>query len=730
MFFVKALGLGDVPSIINNGMRTITAWLCQVIYPWIAKFYQLFKELGMVAFSEDFSQIYNKISLIIGIFMVFRISFWLIELLVNPDQIADKEKNPGKIIQKVLICVVLLATTPTIFKWANNLQNIILEENIIETIINGNGETIDPEYTGKSISANLFINFYTANKNENGAVGKCAEFAGENGIHYSNLFNDGKLSHLTNKCLTEKFPDDNEDDEYDSEYQIDFNGLFAVGVGGVVFWMILMYCISVGARYVQLIYLQIIAPIPIMCYLAPGKDNMFSKWVKQCTTTYLDLFIRIGIINFVMYLAEVILSNDNNFVLNMGNSDLNWEIKVFLVLGLLIFAKKAPELIQELLPKSVTKASGDFGLSWKKRTDSMLFGKQIYGATTTAARAASYGVAGGALTGAIGFLGGRGLGGKLTGAFGGMARGIASGAKSGSPIKNFNAGVKKQNEVNKRNIDWKNNGSSLPGRMHQRAANAFGFAGPAETYENRISKYDKELTKLNSKASAYSEVSGSVGKMEERATSQLDNKTFKPTQTYQRELQERRRNYRALHQAMSNGDETTALSLARSELNRVNNQIAVLVAAGKGPGDTEYDNLSAQWNRIEGIVNSIRTKDYNASKAEADMTDVLTETRNEFITKSLQDADGDSAIKNEAKHIQDVVNHEDNKEAFADFNSNANGSTYEEFDKFSGDAKAANTELSREIYETKTAKDALANSEEKKRADADRNAVGGHKGGK
>lgn len=380
MWFLK-INAQDVIEVILNALRGVFAWLCEIIYPWIAKSYDLFIELGRKVYSDDFTVIYDKISLIIGIFMVFRVIFWLIESLVNPDAMSDKEKSPQKIIIKILVSVILLATTPKIFNAAFYVQDKILESNIIENIIS-TGQGVGDTTVGKYLSAELFVNFYTPELNERGEVmnNTCVidytQYEGD-GFIYNELYQHGELKSLTNYCLTEKGvinPDADKKNQKEA-FVINFNGLFAVAVGGFVLWMIIMYCISLGTRYVQLIYLQVIAPIPIMCNIAPGKDNMFSKWIKQCTTTYLDLFIRIAIINFVMLLCSIILSNDSGAVASFNNTN-GW-IQVFLVLGLLTFAKKAPDLIQELLPKSLTKASGDFGLSFKKRAENMVGGKYI-----------------------------------------------------------------------------------------------------------------------------------------------------------------------------------------------------------------------------------------------------------------------------------------------------------------------------------------------------------------
>lgn len=401
------LGLNDVLEMINNGLKGLTAWISEFLYTGIAGLYELFMDMGSMLYVDKFSDIYNKISLIIGVFMVFRTIFWLIEILINPDYMTDKEKAPINIIKKILVSVIMLAITPTLFKYGYDIQYEVVTSNLIAQVISPSGtEVTSAKKAGRLMAANLFNNFYSMNDEEGidtsaSEYTTCSEYAGKDGYYYRHLSgvanddpNAGKLVNLAgNLCLTYKQNISTSTGTIKANI-VNFDGLMAVGVGVFVFWMILMYCISIGSRYIQLIFLQIIAPIPIMAYLTPKKDNMFSKWIKQCTTTYLDLFIRIAIINFSITLISMILG-ENSIVSEISSSANNGLIQIFLVLGLLTFAKKAPDLIQELLPKSVTKASGDFGLSWKKRTDAMVGGKYIYQAPK---KALGFAVAG---TGAI-----------------------------------------------------------------------------------------------------------------------------------------------------------------------------------------------------------------------------------------------------------------------------------------------------------------------------------------
>lgn len=502
MWFLKnEWGLLDIPAMISNALRGLYASICELIYPGIAMFYKIFQDLGTLMYAEEFTTIYDKISLIIGIFMVFRVVFWLIESLVNPDTMSDKEKNPAKIIQKVLIALLLLAVTPTIFKYSFEIQNKIVKSNIIENIVSINGVPPKVE-AGRYLAAELFVNFYTVNSGEkNGKItlpshGCAEDYAGKGGFIYDNMVENGTMNNLNNTCLsrTEDIDDSNLTVE---EYIINFNGLLAVAVGVFVFWIILMYCISLGTRYIQLIYLQIIAPIPIMCYLAPSKDNMFSKWLKQCTTTYLDLFIRIIVINFAMVLCLIILGDEIAIIDKTIGATTGW-VKVFLIIGVLTFAKKAPDLIQELLPKSLTKASGDFGLSLKKRSESMLGGKFAYSTLKRAPGYVAGGLAGAAIGGVMGAMGGKGFGSRTAGFLSGASRGFGTGSKKGSFIKNMGEVRKNQAARNSKLEQWRiasgkgENEANTFGDWMTRKETAFkknmGFETKAQVNERNISQ--------------------------------------------------------------------------------------------------------------------------------------------------------------------------------------------------------------------------------------------------
>lgn len=683
-----ALTINDVPNIIKSAFRSLFAFICELLYPLIGQLYNVFYKMGLLFYNDTFQSVYNRISLILGIFMVFRITFWLIETLVNPDKISDKEKNPSKIVVKVLVSIIMLAITPTIFKYAFRIQYEIVNSHSIEKLIVFNSSNIT-DNIGMELSGNLFANFYSL-KDEKNPTNECAFTIDPIKGYVAQLKDKGEL-YMSPNCLNstvDEFSD--KDNKNIKVYELQFSGLYATLVGCAVCWLLLMYCISVGTRYVQLIFLQIIAPIPIMCYVSPSKDNMFDKWVKQCTVTYLDLFIRVAIISFAMLLCQVIFSDGN--ILSIPNFEGGWIVRIAIVLGLLTFAKKAPDLIQELLPKSVTKASGDFGLSWKKRKDAMLGSKQIFGAASAVAKGVPIGLA----TGIVGAAGGRGWG-RLSGFFGGVARGTINGGKKGNAFKNLNASIQKQNQVNKRKIDWANSGSTWTGRMEQRLDNAFGLEGTAERYETEINKNNDKIKDLKSSIAKEKRISstyGRVSKLKSDMKAEAEDKI--------------------LHEVFDPTNDAVAYAIQKNVLD------------AKAKLDLIKNNPNASADEVRKA-----DEDYNAA---------LKQAKTDFINGVFNGSVDNAKIrswKDDAKALVDrnddgAFNGMDASKIFDSFGGVGG------FDKFEGKVKNADNVLHREKidvieHDIKTVEDRNAEiqaSEEYQRSVSDRNAVGGSSGKK
>lgn len=114
-------------------------------------------------------------------------------------------------------------------------------------------------------------------------------------------------------------------------------------------FILLGFTVDIAVRSVKLAVLRLIAPIPIISYIDPksAKDGAFASWVKVLTSTYLDLFIRLAVVYFVIFLIQDMIVN--GIVINTGSGLIGIISFIFICLGLFFFAKQAPKFIRDVL---------------------------------------------------------------------------------------------------------------------------------------------------------------------------------------------------------------------------------------------------------------------------------------------------------------------------------------------------------------------------------------------
>ena len=346
-------------------LRKVAGSICNAIYSLISILFDVFYNLANIRIlnaryevngvwhDAPITVIYKRVTLLLGIIMVFYVTFQFIKYVLEPDTFSDKEKGGEKLVFKLIIVVVLMGTVPTIFDKAYDIQRLILNSHLIDKVLIGNTNSNMGSF-GRNLSANVFSLFYYPDVSISEElicedILECQEIVKMN---LGGLTRAGSMPVITTG-LGKKVSE--------GRYAIHFDAWFAMGVGLFLCYILVLYVIDVGVRVAQLTYLQIIAPIPIIAYLSPKKDGMFQKWVKQCVITFLDLFIRLFIIYFMLLVISNISISSIGESIN-ANVDETTKIWVYiaLILGLLLFAQKAPKLIQELFP-NMGAAMGNFG---------------------------------------------------------------------------------------------------------------------------------------------------------------------------------------------------------------------------------------------------------------------------------------------------------------------------------------------------------------------------------
>lgn len=387
MMFLDAVT--DLLSIIPSIFRLIGAFICNIIYGLISMLFKLFMVVSQlnILSSDEIGPIYERVTLILTIVMVFYITFEFVKYIVQPDVMTDKEKGAGNIVLRMIVAIVLIAFVPRIFTIAYDVQNRLISSQVFSKIILGE-KNMDFDTYGSAFAADMMGVFYGLNEtvcNESNYSSECQIRDARVQENLRQLREEGNVTLVPRITDTTTVTIDGEDQ---IEYYIKFDGIMAIIVGGVILYIIVLYTIDVGVRYAQMLFLQIISPIAILGYIAPKKDGMFQKWLKQCITTYLDLFIRLSIIYFILLIVRLLGDAFNSDSLFAGIEGVGGGYKtltyIVLIIGLFVFAQKAPKMLGELLPGGGAASIG-FGLK----------GADRFSAAWNAGKRTAGGVAGG-----------------------------------------------------------------------------------------------------------------------------------------------------------------------------------------------------------------------------------------------------------------------------------------------------------------------------------------------
>lgn len=393
-------------NIALDVIRTIGATFDKAIY-WLISFaYNVIIEITSIQIFSDetVSEFADRLYTLIGIFMLFKLSFSLINYIISPDNIFDKEKGGAKLIKNIVISFILIIIMPNIFSLMGRAQNAILNDHIIENFILGtSGETSSNTFKitnncpnsveifdkGDYIALVIFRPFYQLDPNGRNP------YALLNGDYC----NATSVSQLLKYDIYNSPVADAIGTGMSGNYDVDYWFIISAIIGGVVFVILIGFAMDVAVRSIKLAFLQMISPIPIISYIDPNqsKNGMLMKWAKEVGKTWVDLFIKLIALYFVLKILTMI---DGEYIMNQidtatQNNLHKYIIMILIIVGGLIFAKKLPSLIGNLLG---IKLDGGFTINPLKKFEKEALGGKIPGKLVSAA-------GGGLLSAAGAFIG-------------------------------------------------------------------------------------------------------------------------------------------------------------------------------------------------------------------------------------------------------------------------------------------------------------------------------------
>lgn len=404
------------PGIVSDAIRTILTFFDRLFFLLLQGVYQVFfnvstAELFSNALIRDF---YYRCQLIIGVFMLFKLSVTILEGIMDPARVTDKKSGAGKIISRIITSLVILALITPINipnpsnKWeqqVNNngilfgalysLQERILSNNTIGKLVLGTTEAADDaDEQGKTLAESaddfagqILRSFYRINivpepdggyDVEEGLDPETNEdyyfcsFTSEQKKFYKTASTLELLATVNQTCdidedsnMFEIAKDFVERVFFGKEtfYRYSYSPLAGI-VALIISVILILYTIDVAIRALKLAILRLIAPIPIISHMSisakEGKgEDAFSCWVRSLTSTYLELFIRLAIMYFVIYLVNDMVKN--GIVINTGTGFVGVLSFIFIVIGIFIFARMAPRFIENSL--GIKGMGGSIGLA-------------------------------------------------------------------------------------------------------------------------------------------------------------------------------------------------------------------------------------------------------------------------------------------------------------------------------------------------------------------------------
>ena len=387
------------PNTMTDTIRWLFGAIDKAFYGILAVLYRVFFNVTTLdLFGENIMRFFGRVQIIIGVYMMFQLAMTIMKGIIDPENFTKTEGGAKGIIPRVMISLfmlVLLVPTRTdgsnefemqinnqglLFGTLNSLQYRLIKNNTIGKLILGLDDDgvnyINPDEDDESqliASSNMFASavlkgFYRINlipeserdpkdnpddkpPEQINNYRMCKNMTDEAKDKYTRLDADpSDIIDLVNTTCS------NDGKKY-MFTQVPIISFITAIVFGVV---LLSFTIDVTVRSVKLAMLRLLAPIPIISYMDPkgSKDGAFNSWVKTLTTTYLDLFVRLATIYFVLYIIQDMIMSGLSIRSVSGTVGVISYILVFI--GLFAFAWQAPKFVRELLGMKGEGGAGFF----------------------------------------------------------------------------------------------------------------------------------------------------------------------------------------------------------------------------------------------------------------------------------------------------------------------------------------------------------------------------------
>lgn len=355
-------------------LRKLAIYICIPIYRLIKYIYYIFYNLANTRFlnSEIISQFSSNIYVLVSVVMLFAFSVVILSAIVNPDLLGDNKKGVTALFKRSILALVMMVAVPLLFDILYAVQANIMDNSLIEKIIVGTGIScqVDGGVEGDEATENAEEKCKSGGNGGQVIAGTLISSVvvpvddgtiqvDEDVQESYNAMIAEDIKHIGNFAEHINTTTDNKNAGWiagaDTKYAFDFNGLLAIVCGLGCVYILVIYSMDVAVRVFKLAFMELTAPISIVGYIAAG-DKILSSWFQELVKTYMDLFIRIACIAFYLFL----ISNLSSFLKPFQGEDWSFVLKAFLIVGMLIFVKQLPDLINKVFGTDI-KLKGGIG---------------------------------------------------------------------------------------------------------------------------------------------------------------------------------------------------------------------------------------------------------------------------------------------------------------------------------------------------------------------------------
>lgn len=394
-------------------LRAICMAIDGIAFSLLDNAYNIVIELSKAEFMDSgtIADITRSLYIIFGVVAFFRLAMVLINSMIDPEKFSEKGKGVSNIFFRIVGMIIILFITPWLFEQAYKIQRTVVgadtNQNIIFQLFLGDNANIgghdENGYNAGKALQNIVLSSLitvddqylvndgaTCSYNDNGQVvdsnnnvvsdvnstcgfipltcvansdgktctnqggyiydpdtcdwGNCQKAVS---VYNEMYVNEDMSPNKLSKWVGTSTDLEDENGEETEVYVYDY--MFIVtGVAGIFMtYVIISFAIDIAVRIFELVVLQVLSPLFIATFVDPksAQSGPFKNWLSALGKSYANLFIKLAILAlmtfFIMYLNKTDMFN------NMGGVS-GWA-KLFVVIGLLIFAKKAPKWISEIL---------------------------------------------------------------------------------------------------------------------------------------------------------------------------------------------------------------------------------------------------------------------------------------------------------------------------------------------------------------------------------------------